>query len=191
MVCRAAWYRIFGRHKVSLAVVLVCRFYATCSADLLSCIGKGSLNHRAQRRLHSQDSESRKVNKALWRSWLARRPVTAEVAGSSPVRVAKQNLEASLKNGGSRFFFNNLSASLSPRLMSEPIFKLRFMLRPNRRPACHLNRRKYGEPPPGFSLSGVACLGGASRCNTHRIQNEYLEFQPNKKPGYRRPQRVR
>ena len=26
--------------------------------------------------------------KALWRSWLARRPVTAEVAGSSPVRVA-------------------------------------------------------------------------------------------------------
>src|SRR5699024_2361582 len=25
---------------------------------------------------------------ALWRSWLARRPVTAEVAGSSPVRVA-------------------------------------------------------------------------------------------------------
>ena len=28
-------------------------------------------------------------NKALWRSWLARRPVTAEVAGSSPVRVAE------------------------------------------------------------------------------------------------------
>ena len=28
------------------------------------------------------------VSKALWRSWLARRPVTAEVAGSSPVRVA-------------------------------------------------------------------------------------------------------
>ena len=27
---------------------------------------------------------------ALWRSWLARRPVTAEVAGSSPVRVADQ-----------------------------------------------------------------------------------------------------
>lgn len=27
-------------------------------------------------------------SKALWRSWLARRPVTAEVAGSSPVRVA-------------------------------------------------------------------------------------------------------
>ena len=25
---------------------------------------------------------------ALWRSWLARRPVTAEVAGSSPVEVA-------------------------------------------------------------------------------------------------------
>ena len=28
---------------------------------------------------------------ALWRSWLARRPVTAEVAGSSPVRVAILN----------------------------------------------------------------------------------------------------
>ena len=28
------------------------------------------------------------MNMALWRSWLARRPVTAEVAGSSPVRVA-------------------------------------------------------------------------------------------------------
>src|SRR5690349_18929582 len=30
----------------------------------------------------------RRKSKALWRSWLARRPVTAEVAGSSPVRVA-------------------------------------------------------------------------------------------------------
>ena len=29
-----------------------------------------------------------KLKMALWRSWLARRPVTAEVAGSSPVRVA-------------------------------------------------------------------------------------------------------
>ena len=28
------------------------------------------------------------MNKAQWRSWLARRPVTAEVAGSSPVWVA-------------------------------------------------------------------------------------------------------
>jgi hypothetical protein len=27
-------------------------------------------------------------HKAPWRSWLARRPVTAEVAGSSPVGVA-------------------------------------------------------------------------------------------------------
>jgi hypothetical protein len=34
------------------------------------------------RRRGAQQSE------ALWRSWLARRPVTAEVAGSSPVRVA-------------------------------------------------------------------------------------------------------
>ena len=29
------------------------------------------------------------ISKALWRSRLARRPVTAEVAGSSPVRVAE------------------------------------------------------------------------------------------------------
>ena len=28
------------------------------------------------------------MNMAQWRSWLARRPVTAEVAGSSPVWVA-------------------------------------------------------------------------------------------------------
>ena len=31
----------------------------------------------------------KKILMALWRSWLARRPVTAEVAGSSPVRVAE------------------------------------------------------------------------------------------------------
>ena len=31
----------------------------------------------------------RQENMALWRSWLARRPVTAEVAGSSPVKVAE------------------------------------------------------------------------------------------------------
>lgn len=34
-------------------------------------------------------SRSTQHSKALWRSWLARRPVTAEVAGSSPVRVAR------------------------------------------------------------------------------------------------------
>ena len=33
-------------------------------------------------------AKSTAKSKALWRSWLARRPVTAEVAGSSPVRVA-------------------------------------------------------------------------------------------------------
>src|SRR5699024_2307204 len=32
---------------------------------------------------------------ALWRSWLARRPVTAEVAGSSPVRVVKKKSPSS------------------------------------------------------------------------------------------------
>ena len=35
---------------------------------------------------------------ALWRSWLARRPVTAEVAGSSPVRVA--SFRASFRYSG-------------------------------------------------------------------------------------------
>ena len=38
---------------------------------------------------------------ALWRSWLARRPVTAEVAGSSPVRVAILSLEALLEKQAS------------------------------------------------------------------------------------------
>jgi hypothetical protein len=41
--------------------------------------------------------------KALWRSWLARRPVTAEVAGSSPVRVASngQAHESAFRPGSS------------------------------------------------------------------------------------------
>ena len=39
---------------------------------------------------------------ALWRSWLARRPVTAEVAGSSPVRVA--NTENPLQYVGGFFY---------------------------------------------------------------------------------------
>ena len=39
---------------------------------------------------------------ALWRSWLARRPVTAEVAGSSPVRVA--SFRASLRYSGGWLF---------------------------------------------------------------------------------------
>lgn len=37
------------------------------------------------------ESRTEQLNKALWRSWLARRPVTAEVAGSSPVRVARDD----------------------------------------------------------------------------------------------------
>ena len=39
---------------------------------------------------------------ALWYSWLARRPVTAEVVGSSPIRVAGAALKAALalKNWG-------------------------------------------------------------------------------------------
>src|SRR6185436_10024907 len=36
----------------------------------------------------TRSESSTQESKALWRSWLARRPVTAEVAGSSPVRVA-------------------------------------------------------------------------------------------------------
>ena len=41
--------------------------------------------------LISSDSvlkEQTKVNKAQWLSWLERRPVTAEVIGSSPLWVA-------------------------------------------------------------------------------------------------------
>src|SRR5687768_12101397 len=36
-----------------------------------------------------KEDSFKEVRKALWRSWLARRPVTAKVAGSSPVRVAR------------------------------------------------------------------------------------------------------
>jgi hypothetical protein len=39
-------------------------------------------------------TRSSQYSKALWRSWLARRPVTAEVAGSSPVRVAVEAHDA-------------------------------------------------------------------------------------------------
>ena len=86
-------------------------------------------------------------------------------------------------------YVRDLCSRSTSELMSEAIYKLILTARPKRRPVCHLNRQKYGGLPPGFSRSGVACLGGASRCNTHRIQNEYLEFQPNKKPGYRRHRR--
>jgi hypothetical protein len=33
---------------------------------------------------------AQQYSKAQWRSWLARRPVTAKVAGSSPVWVANE-----------------------------------------------------------------------------------------------------
>ena len=38
--------------------------------------------------------------KALWRSWLARRPVTAKVAGSSPVWVARLHRESACGSPG-------------------------------------------------------------------------------------------
>ena len=40
-------------------------------------------------KVSTRATAQKQINKALWRSWLARRPVTAEVAGSSPVRVAE------------------------------------------------------------------------------------------------------
>ena len=46
-------------------------------------------------------TRSSSTSEALWRSWLARRPVTAEVAGSSPVRVAVEAHDLGLVLGGS------------------------------------------------------------------------------------------
>ncbi len=49
-----------------------------------------------------RDAVTRSSSKALWRSWLARRPVTAEVAGASPDRVAKRGEAfAALRPGSS------------------------------------------------------------------------------------------
>ena len=39
------------------------------------------------------------LNKARWLSWLERRPVTAEVVGSNPIRVAVFITEYFLTNG--------------------------------------------------------------------------------------------
>ncbi len=36
-----------------------------------------------------------KVNLAWWLSWLERRPVTAEVVGSNPIRVVRECLHSS------------------------------------------------------------------------------------------------
>ena len=50
---------------------------------------------------------------ALWRSWLARRPVTAEVAGSSPVRVAVRNPPSIGNDAGGFFTIHSVQLRLS------------------------------------------------------------------------------
>ncbi len=82
---------------LSLMKKFGCRFMVFVVRICSGMQANGSLNHRAQRSLHRRNPKSHKVNKALWRSWLARRPVTAEVAGSSPVRVAQENARHSRK----------------------------------------------------------------------------------------------
>ena len=58
---------------------------AICS----SVTGLCNVSTRASDSVKRAGARMRQENMALWRSWLARRPVTAEVAGSSPVRVAR------------------------------------------------------------------------------------------------------
>ena len=58
---------------------------AICS----SVTGLCNVSTRASDSVKRAGADTKKENMALWRSWLARRPVTAEVAGSSPVRVAE------------------------------------------------------------------------------------------------------
>ena len=58
---------------------------AICS----SVTGLCNVSTRASDSVKRAGAGMRQENMALWRSWLARRPVTAEVAGSSPVRVAE------------------------------------------------------------------------------------------------------
>ncbi|GEM_PF-3703222 len=55
---------------------------------MLVCSPSRSLCTVSSRARHSGSYRGGRCT-ALWRSWLARRPVTAEVVGSSPIRVAK------------------------------------------------------------------------------------------------------
>jgi hypothetical protein len=85
-------------------------------------------------------------SKAQWRSWLARRPVTAKVAGSSPVWVAFRSAGSAPVRPGS-------SVGTSDRLKSG-----RSAVRP--RPWPHLwtpwPRRACGIGPSGLSFPGIA-----------------------------------
>jgi hypothetical protein len=58
-------------------------------------------------------TRSSSTSEALWRSWLARRPVTAEVAGSSPVRVAVE-AHAAFRPGSSVGMSVRLKSGRSP-----------------------------------------------------------------------------
>ena len=56
-----------------------------------SSSGLGLRPFKAAARVRIPLGARKQKSKALWRSWLARRPVKAKVAGSSPVRVAQQH----------------------------------------------------------------------------------------------------
>ncbi len=55
------------------------------SLRALTCIARKTLTSQARYRLSTH-------NEARWLSWLERRPVTAEVEGSNPFRVAYINI---------------------------------------------------------------------------------------------------
>ena len=89
---------------------------------------------------------------AWWLSWLERRPVTAEVVGSNPIRVAVFITEYFLTNGilaqlGEHLPYKQRVIGSSP--ITPTICGLVVQL--VRMPACHAGGRRF-EPVPGRQL---------------------------------------
>ena len=87
------------RHDTRLAIRqdrVLCSFLGSCAPRRMapSSSGLGRRPFTAVTRVRiplGSPFDTIIQHMALWRSWLACRPVTAEVAGSSPVRVASED----------------------------------------------------------------------------------------------------
>ena len=88
---------------------------------------------------------------AWWLSWLERRPVTAEVVGSNPIRVVKKI---------DKYFLSGILAQLGEHLPykqrvtgSSPVTPTicGLVVQLVRMPACHAGGRRF-EPVPGRQL---------------------------------------